>query len=198
MKKILGFLLVVVLLFVGFVATRPAKYHIVRNGSIAASPQTVYDQINDFHQWAAWSPWEQIDPQMKKTFGGPESGVGATYAWSGNDKVGEGRMTITESRPAEKVSIRLEFIKPFKATDQATFVLRPEGSGTKVFWAMDGTNNFMGKAMSLFMNMDKMVGGDFEKGLASLKTISEAEVATTTDSASAGSQPAAAPATTGR
>jgi hypothetical protein len=128
--------------------------------------------VNDFHHWDRWSPWEKFDPAMKKTFEGPPAGPGAIYSWVGNKKVGEGRMTILESKAAEFVTMKLEFIKPFAATHQAMFKLAPTAGGTHFTWSMEGNNNFMGKAFSLLMNMDKMVGKDFERGLGNL----EAEV----------------------
>ena len=175
MKKILLGLVVVLAILVGVIATRPANFHIERTATIAAPADVVYAQINNFHQWAAWSPWDKLDPQMKRTFEGPAAGSGAGYSWVGNDKVGEGRMTITDSKANEKVTIKLEFIKPFAATDTTEFAFRPSGSNTAVTWSMTGENNFMAKAMSLVMNMEKMIGPDFEKGLASIKEISEAE-----------------------
>lgn len=170
-KKILLALLVIVAGLCTFILTRPATFHIERSATVAAPPEIVYARLDNFHRWPEWSPWEKLDPNMKRTYSGPESGPGASYAWTGNDKVGEGRMTIEEATPASKVAMKLEFIKPFPATNTATFVLVPEGNATKVTWAMDGKNNFMSKAFSVFMNMDKMVGTDFEKGLANLNTI---------------------------
>jgi uncharacterized protein YndB with AHSA1/START domain len=175
MKKVLVVLLVIVVAVLGFIATRPNRYHVERSVTIAAPSSTVFPKVNDLHQWEAWSPWEKLDPQMKRTFEGAESGVGAGYHWVGNDKVGEGRMAITESKPNEHVRIHLNFIKPFESSSVSTFTLVPEGPGTKVTWTMDGDHNFMSKTMSLFMNMDKMIGGDFEKGLATLKSVSEAD-----------------------
>jgi carbon monoxide dehydrogenase subunit G len=174
MKSLLRLLLIVIVVFLAYVASRPGTFHIERSARIAAPADVVFAKIADFHQWAAWSPWEKLDPQMVKTFGGPESGTGATYHWVGNKDVGEGNMAITEARPNDKVTIKLDFIKPFAASNITTFTLAPAGSGTKVTWAMDGANNFMAKAMSIFMNMDKMIGGDFEKGLASLQGLAEA------------------------
>jgi len=173
MKKVLAALLVIVLVLVAFISSRPAKFHIERSTSIAAAPEAVYGRIVNFHQWAEWSPWEKLDPTMKKSFSGAESGTGAVYDWSGAGKVGQGRMTVTEAQPPSKVIIRLEFIKPFTATCVTTFDVVPEGSGSNVVWTMDGDNDFMSKAMGLFMNMDKSVGGDFERGLGQLKTVAE-------------------------
>ena len=119
------------------------------------------------------SPWAKLDPSMKKTHEGAPAGTGAIYSWSGNDQVGEGRMTLTESRPSELIRIKLEFMKPFAATNTTEFTFKPEGNQTMVTWSMFGMNNFIAKAFGLFMNMDKMVGGDFEKGLASMKSVVE-------------------------
>jgi hypothetical protein len=127
-----------------------------------------------------------MDPQMKKTFDGASSGVGAVYAWTGNDKVGEGKMTIEKSAAPSLVGIKLEFFKPFAATNTATFTFAPASEGTKVTWAMDGENNFVGKAFSMFMDMDKMVGADFERGLASMKTLAESAPKANPEAANAG------------
>jgi hypothetical protein len=141
---------------------------------ISAPAPVVFAQVNDLHRWENWSPWAKLDPNMKVAHEGPPAGKGAVYSWAGNSKVGEGRMTIIESRPNELVRINLEFIKPFAATNITEFTFKPEGNGTAVSWSMSGENNFLSKAVCLFMNMDKMVGGDFEKGLAALKSVSEA------------------------
>ena len=127
--------------------------------------------MNDFHKWSDWSPWAKLDPAAKNTFEGPASGVGATFRLAGNGDVGEGAMTITESRPAELIRIKLEFLKPFAATNTTEFTFKPAGDQTEVTWTMSGTNNFVGKAMSLIMNCDKMVGGMFEKGFANMKAV---------------------------
>jgi Polyketide cyclase / dehydrase and lipid transport len=178
MKKILlGALAVIVLIVVVFcvvVAMQPATYRVERSTTINAPAATAFAQVNDFHKWEAWSPWAKVDPAMKTTYEGAPAGTGAMYSWTGNDQVGEGRMTITESRPSDLIKINLQFIKPFAANNATTFTFKPQGNQTAVTWTMDGNNNFVGKAASLFMNIDKMVGGDFEKGLAQMKTISEA------------------------
>jgi uncharacterized protein YndB with AHSA1/START domain len=161
-------LLVLLAALLGFVATRPAEFRLVRSRTLAAAPDLVYAFVNDFHKWPAWSPWEKLDPTMKREISGAPSGAGATYYWSGNNKAGEGRMTITDSRAPQNVTIRLEFIKPWTATNTTQFDFAPRGSGTEVTWAMSGHNNFVAKAFSLFMNLEKMVGPDFEKGLANL------------------------------
>ncbi|WP_009962085.1 SRPBCC family protein [Verrucomicrobium spinosum] len=172
-KIILALVLIVGIFFVA-AAFQPKDFSITRATTIEAPSTTVFDQVNDFHKWEAWSPWAKLDPQMKHTFEGPASGTGSSYAWVGNNQVGEGRMTILESRPGELVKIKLEFIKPFAATNTAEFTFKSEGSKTAVDWTMLGEKNLMSKAFGLVMNMDKMIGGDFEKGLADLKRVSEA------------------------
>ena len=174
MKKILLALLLIVVVFILVVATRRADFQITRSTTIAAPAVVVFAQVNDFHKWDAWSPWAKLDPTMKQTHEGASAGPGAIYTWSGNKDVGEGRMTLTESRANELVRIKLEFLKPFPAINTTEFSFKPEGTQTAVVWSMTGTNNFMAKAFCMFMNMDKMVGGDFEKGLVQLKTVAEA------------------------
>lgn len=165
---------VIVIVLVIFVATRPAEYRITRTVAMAAPAAVVFAQVDDFHKWAAWSPWEKIDPAFKKTFEGAAAGTGAIYSWVGNSKVGAGRMTIMESRPGEFIRIKLEFLKPFKATNNTEYTFKSEGSKTVVTWSMTGHNNFIFKAARLFMNMDKMLGSQFEQGLAQMKSVSEA------------------------
>lgn len=167
-KKIVVALVVIVAAFAAFVATRPADYRVVRSRTVAAPPDVVHSYVSDFHKWPEWSPWEKLDPAMKRDFAGAPSGTGAQYHWSGNSDVGEGQMTITDSRSPQSVTIRLEFLKPFAATSTTQFDFAPSGAGTNVTWAMNGHNNFMAKAFSAFMDMDKMIGADFEKGLAGL------------------------------
>jgi len=175
MKKVLIALLLIILGFLGFVATRPNTYHVERSTSIAAPDSIVFATVDDLHRWAEWSPWEKLDPQMTRTFAGPGAGSGASYAWAGNAKVGEGRMTITDAQPNQRVVFKLEFIKPFQSVSTATIALAPDGQDTRVTWSMDGNHNFVSKAMCVFVNMDKMQGGDFEAGLASLKRVTEAD-----------------------
>ena len=172
-RKILIGVAALVVLLVLVILTRPATFHIERSIIMAAPPENAFAQVNDFHAWPAWSPWEKLDPAMKKTFDGPPSGVGAKYAWTGNDQVGEGRMTIEKSEKPSQIVIKLEFLKPFAATNQTTFTFTPNAGGSHVTWAMDGENSFMAKAASLFMDMDKLIGGDFDKGLAAMKTAAE-------------------------
>jgi hypothetical protein len=157
----------IVVVFLVVVALQPADFRIQRTALIAAPAQVVFAQVNDFRKWLAWSPWEKLDLALKRTY------EGDMYAWAGNKKVGEGRMTITESRPGELVKIKLEFFKPFAATNTAEFTFKPEGGGTAVTWSMIGRNNFMAKALSIFMSMEKMVGGQFEQGLAQMKSVVE-------------------------
>ncbi len=175
LRKILIALAVIVLGLVAVILSRPDSFRIVRSTTIAAPADVVFPMINDLHNWAAWSPWAELDPNMKLTYSGAQSGVGAVYSWVGNDKVGEGRMTILESQPNDKIVIKLEFMKPFEATNTTNFIIKPETGGVDVTWDMTGINNFMSKAVSLAMDMDKEVGGDFAKGLAKLKTVAEAK-----------------------
>jgi hypothetical protein len=158
---------------IAFIALQPSEFKVTRSAAIAAPPPMVFEQVNDLHRWEAWSPWAKLDPNAKWTYEGPPAGVGAAFAWSGNKNIGEGRMTITDSRPNELVRFRLDFVKPFASTCSAEFTLQPEGERTAVTWSMEGKNNFVAKAMSLFVNCDKMVGEQFEKGLADIKSIAE-------------------------
>ena len=174
LKKIIIALVVILVVFVIIVATRPANFRVTRSTIISAPPAVVFAQVNDFHKWDAWSPWAKLDPAMKQTYEGAPSGVGAIYSWIGNKEVGEGRMTITGSRTNELIGIKLEFLKPFATVNTTEFTFTPGGDQTTVNWSMTGTNNFMAKAFCMFMNMDKMVGGDFEKGLAQMKSVAEA------------------------
>ena len=167
---VFGALLVV---FLVVVALQPNDYRVTRSATMNAAPATVFAEVNDFHRWEAWSPWAKLDPNAKATFEGPEAGEGAKFSWSGNDKVGAGTQTIVESKPDERVHFRLDFEKPMKDTCDADFTFKPQGDQTLVTWSMWGKKNFAGKAFCLFMDMDKYLGGEFEKGLASLKGIVE-------------------------
>lgn len=171
--KILIALATLIVAFLVLVALQPADFRIERSTTIAAPTAAVFRHVNDFHLWNAWSPWAKIDPAMQQTFAGAPAGTGAVYTWAGNNEVGEGRMTITESRPTDLVRIRLEFLKPFTATNLTEFQFKGAGGQTTVTWVMTGTNNFLLKAVGLFMNMDRMVGADFEKGLSQLKAVAE-------------------------
>lgn len=168
-------LAVAVLVLVVAIHLRPNEFRISRSATMAAPPARVFEQVNDFHLWEAWSPWAKRDPAARQSFEGPSSGTGAAFGWDGNSEVGAGKMTVTESVPNERIRIRLEFLRPFKATNAAEFDFKPEGNQTAVTWSMSGQHTFLFKAMGLIMNMDKMVGGDFEKGLASMKAIVEAK-----------------------
>ena len=172
-KKLLIVLALIVVVLAIVIAIQPADFRITRTTTIAAPPAAVFAQVNDFHRWEAWSPWARLDPAMKTTYEGPAQGSGSIYTWMGNNEVGQGKMTITESHPTDLIRIKLEFLKPIAATNTTEFTFQPEGSQTLVNWTMTGANNFMGKAFNLFMNMDKMVGGDFEKGLGQLKAVVE-------------------------
>ncbi len=161
-------------LFCVIASLQPATFRIERSMTMAAPSAVVFGLVNDFHAWNDWSPWAKMDPSAQNTLSGAPAGVGAEYAWVGNGKVGAGKMTIEASRPAELIQIKLEFLKPFKATNRAEFTFNPEGSSTKVTWAMSGKNTFIGKAIGLVMNCDKMIGGQFEQGLAAMKRLAEA------------------------
>lgn len=177
LKKILAVVAVVVLAFVIIVATRPADFRVTRSAILIAPPEAVFTQVNNFHNWDAWSPWAKLDPNATITFEGPESGVGASFGWAGNNQVGEGKMTIAEIRTNELIRLNMEFLKPMKAASTTEFTFVPNDNGTTVTWTMSGKNNFMGKAVSLFMDCDKIIGGQFEKGLANLKSTVETTAA---------------------
>ena len=166
-KKILIGLAALVLIFVAIVTMQPSTYRIERTAKIAAPQADLFAQVNDFHKWDTWSPWAKIDPAAKIGFEGPESGQGAAMTWAGNDKVGEGKVTIVE--PSELVKVKVDFVKPFEGTNTSEFQFKPEGDQTAVTWVMSGEHNFIGKAFCLVMNGQKMMGDDMEKGLAQLK-----------------------------
>lgn len=167
---ILATLLVVFLIVV---ATRPAAFSITRTTTIARPVTSVYPHVNDLRKWQAWSPWAKKDPDARTTYSGPIEGPGSSMQWEGNREVGEGTMTIVNSTPSQQVELRLDFKKPFEATHDAVLSFSEADGQTTVRWTMTGNNGFMGKAVSLFIDCDSMVGGDFEKGLASLKSIVE-------------------------
>jgi hypothetical protein len=175
MKRILISLVAILAVFLVIAAFQPSGYRVARSILITAPAATVFAQVNDFHRWTAWSPWEKMDPTMKRTYEGPAAGNGAVYGWVGNSSVGEGRATIVESRPNEFIRIKLDFLKPFASTSITEYTFRPQGNQTEVTWSMAGSKNFAMKAICLVVSMDKMLGGDFEKGLADLKTVSEGE-----------------------
>ena len=174
LKKILIGLVVLVALFAVVVALQPSEFRVARTAMISAPAPEVFAQVNDFRNWEGWSPWAKLDPAAKATFEGPAAGQGAVFAWSGNDKIGEGRMLLTESRPPQLVRIKVDFVKPFAGTSTSEFAFRPEGDRTAVTWSTYGPQSFVSKAICLFMNMDNMLGGDMEKGLAQMKSVAEA------------------------
>ncbi|WOH51663.1 SRPBCC family protein [Bradyrhizobium sp. sBnM-33] len=154
-------------------ATKPSSLRVQRAVSIKAPPEEIFPLISDFHQWLTWSPYEQKDPAMKRTYGGAERGKGAVYAWDGDKNVGSGRMEILEATAPQKIVIKLDFFRPFEGHNTAEFIMLPQGDGTHVTWLMHGPANFMSRLIQVFMNLDRMIGRDFEAGLANLKTITE-------------------------
>jgi uncharacterized protein YndB with AHSA1/START domain len=156
------------------VAMQPARFRVSRSTAIAAPPAEVFAQVNDLRRWEAWSPWLEDDPAATTAYEGPPAGPGAVFAWSGNGHVGEGRMTVIDSRPGELVRLRLDFERPFKSTSTAEFTFAPDGGQTLVTWSMSGEKNFLAKAVHLLMDMDKMIGGKFDGGLARMKALAEA------------------------
>jgi len=172
-KTIVIVLIAIVAAILGYAMTRPDTFTVKRAISIKAPPEKIFPLIDDFHRWPVWSPWEKMDPDMKRTFSGPPSGKGSAYAWQGNSKVGEGRMEILDDPAPSKVVIKLDFIKPFEGHNTATFLLEPKGELTDVTWTMDGPSPYVAKVMGVFMNMDKMIGNDFEAGLANMKAAAE-------------------------
>jgi len=172
-KKIVLVLVAVVAVILIAGAFQSNTYRVERSVTIAAPAADVFPQLNDLHQTQVWSPWLQLDPAAKVAFDGPASGVGASNAWKGNDKVGEGRQTIVASTPNELVRLKLEFFKPMASVATAEFQLKSAGPGTTVIWSMSGDKNYVSKVMFMFLSMDKMIGGDFERGLGNLKTLTE-------------------------
>lgn len=176
LKWILLAVAAIVLAFCGYVALQPSTFHIERSSIVVAPPAAVFAEVNDFHKWEAWSPWAKLDPEAKTTFEGPAAGEGAVFHWAGNSEVGEGRMTVLESKPDERIRIRIDFEKPWQGSNTAEFTFKPDGPRTVVTWAMFGEQGFLEKAVCVFMNPDKMVGGQFEKGLANLKALVEGKL----------------------
>jgi carbon monoxide dehydrogenase subunit G len=172
LKTILYILILAILALLIYAATRPNTFRLERSTMIKAPPDKVFGIINDFKQWTGWSPWENIDADLKRTYSGTPSGVGTVYEWLGK-KTGQGRMEITEAKPGQRVSLKLDFIKPFKAHNITDFDLTPQDGGTKVSWAMHGPLGLIQRVMHLFFSMEKMVGPDFEKGLANMKAMAE-------------------------
>jgi hypothetical protein len=172
MDIVLAVIVFVVVLF-AFAATKSGSLHVERSARINAPADTIFPLVSDFHRWAGWSPFERLDPAMTKTYSGAASGKGAVYEWVGNNKAGQGRMEITDASSPSRVAIKLDFIKPFEGHNVAVFTFVPDGDATRVTWAMDGPSPFMMKVMRLFVNMDNMIGKDFELGLANLKAVTE-------------------------
>lgn len=173
LKKIVLVLLALIVGVLGYATTQPDSFRVQRTEKIDALPEVVYAQLIDFHKWEAWSPWEKLDPTMTRTYGGAESGVGATYAWEGNSDVGAGTMEIIGADPFSRVQVKLDFIEPFEGHNQTVFTLVPNGASTDVTWMMEGPSPYLTKVMTVFMSMDKMIGKDFESGLANLRSVSE-------------------------
>lgn len=173
LKKIAIVLVVLVAGVLLFAATKPDTFRVERSTTIKAPPEKIFPLLSDFRAWPAWSPWEKKDPAMKRTFGGADKGKGAVYAWEGNSEVGKGRMEIIESSAPSRLVIKLDFIEPFEGHNTATFTLDGKGDSTNVTWVMDGPASFITKVMQVFCDMDKMIGTDFEAGLANLKAAAE-------------------------
>lgn len=170
---IVAIVVIIVLAVLILAALRPSTFRIAREATIAAPPHSIFTLISDFREWPKWSPWEKLDPELQRTISGAAAGKGAIYEWRGNKKVGQGRMEITHALPPRQIDIDLQFMAPWKAHNQTQFQLSPVGDSTTVTWAMTGTSPFMFRLMGLFMNMDNMIGKDFEKGLAAMKRVAE-------------------------
>jgi Polyketide cyclase / dehydrase and lipid transport len=173
MLTALIFIVILLIAFLAIASMRPSTFSLSRSADIKAPPEKIFPHLNDFKNWGAWSPWEKMDPELKRNFSGSASGKGAHYSWVGNKKVGEGNMEITRSVPSSNIELNLNFLKPFKASNVTEFKIIPNGNMTNVNWEMRGPLNLMMKVMHMFMNMDSMVGKDFEQGLANLKSIVE-------------------------
>ncbi|MBI2377881.1 MAG: SRPBCC family protein [Deltaproteobacteria bacterium] len=172
-KQVVGGLGVLVLGLVGLIAAQPAEFEVERSAKMDAPVEIVFAEVSNFRAWEVWSPWDKLDPALKRSYSGADSGEGAKYAWEGNDEVGSGRMTIVKATPNQRIEIKLEFLKPFEATNMTIFGFQSTGASSNVSWKMTGTNNFLSKAFSLFVDMEDLVGNDFEKGLSQLKKVSE-------------------------
>ena len=172
-KKIALVLVILVGVILAYAATKPDAMHVERSVTVNAEPDRVFPFINDFHNWAAWSPYERMAPGMRKTYSGAPDGKGAIYEWAGNSQVGKGRMEILDASRPSRVEIKLDFIEPFEGHNVAVFSIVPDGGATKVTWAMDGPSPYVAKLMGVFMDMDRMIGSDFENGLATIKTLAE-------------------------
>jgi uncharacterized protein YndB with AHSA1/START domain len=172
-KKIAFVIAILIAAVLAYAATKPDSFRIERTTTIKAPPERIFTLINDFRQWEAWSPWERIDPSIKRTYSGAASGKGAVYAWEGDRNIGKGRMEIIESSPPSRVVLRLDFSEPFEAHNEVLFKLEPRGDAIAVTQAMYGPSPYMSKVMGIFFDMDKMVGEKYEEGLASIKAIAE-------------------------
>ena len=170
---ILGGVAAVLAILIVVVALQPAAFSFSRSASYSAPAERVFEMVNDLHKFNEWSPWDEKDPDMKRTYEGPRSGVGAHYGWDGNKDVGLGSMTITASKSNERVEMNLDFLKPFEAHNRVIFALSSDGAKTKLTWTMEGENNFIGKFFALIFSMDKMVGPDFEQGLENIRALVE-------------------------
>lgn len=170
---IAAFVAIVVAGLLAYAATRPDTFRVQRSTAIKAAPDKIFALINDLHAWSSWSPYEKKDPAMKRTFGGAPAGKGAVYEWDGDKNVGKGRMEITESTPPARILIKLDFFKPFEGHNTAEFTMLPQGDTTNLTWTMTGPAVFMSRVMQVFMNLDRMIGRDFETGLANLKKLTE-------------------------
>jgi hypothetical protein len=170
---ILGVLVLIIAGLLLYAATRPKTFRVQRVATIQAPAQKVFPLINDFHNWPQWSPWEKLDPAMKRSISGAPSGKGAIYEWEGNSKAGKGRMEIVDSNAPASTGIKLDFEKPFRASNRTEFLLAPQNGGTHVTWTMTGPSAFVMRLMGIFTNMDNLIGKDFEAGLAAIKTIAE-------------------------
>jgi hypothetical protein len=173
---LLKLLFVLVALFAvlcAIIAMRPGEFSVTRTATMAAAPAAVFEQVNDLKKWETWSPWAKIDPNAKMTYEGPSTGEGSKASWDGNSNVGAGTMTITESKPSELIRMRLDFVRPMEGTSDVEFTFKPEGDQTAVSWSMSGKNNFIAKAIGLVFDCEAMIGTEYEKGLANLKSIVE-------------------------
>jgi uncharacterized protein YndB with AHSA1/START domain len=172
-KTVLIVVVVLITAILVYAATMPDDFRVQRTTSIKASPEKIFALINDLHRWDSWSPWEKMDPAMQRTFSGATAGKGAVYAWQGNSKVGEGRMEIADTSPPSRVMIKLDFIKPIEGHNTAEFTLDPKGDSTNVTWSMYGPSAYIAKVIGVFASMDKMIGKEFETGLANMKAVAE-------------------------
>lgn len=172
-QVILGIVAVLIVGVLAFTLAKPNTFRIERTATINAPPEKVFPLIDDFHNWTQWSPWENVDPSLKRSYSGAPRGQGAIYAWEGNDKVGSGRMEITQSAAPSKVILRLEFIKPFAAVNTTEFTVTPNAAGSTVSWAMFGPSSFMHKFMSTMFNMNDLLAKQFDSGLANMKAAAE-------------------------